>query len=449
MDAEKEKRMNQQTLNLPFILPSDLAAEQAILGAALLDSESAALLAQSAPTIFTLEKYRYVATAIHALVLRGDPVDAVTVQSELAGHDQLDAAGGIVTLAGLLEAGATATHAETYLTTVRHLATRRELIRLGIDVSSHAAKPSNDHGDPTDLIASTITRLLALDLAADHETLMTPEQFMADHVLALPDDGFRTGFGWFDDVADGLRPGNLIVIAGRPGIGKTAMALQILYALSIQDKRPTLFISLEMSAREIGDRLVGLHVGQSSRAVRQRSIAPATLVHAYEQLERSGFHIWDAAAPTVGAVAAMIQRGVAQYHIQAVVVDHIGKVRGTRRESRALEVGEVAQALKATAKRFSVPVVALCQLNRQVEHRNSPRPQLADLRDSGNIEEEADAVLFLYTREERPENKDPHKPLEIELYLAKNRHGETGERGYLFFRALGQIKERTIREDHG
>ncbi len=148
----------------------------------------------------------------------------------------------------------------------------------------------------------------------------------------------------------------------------------------------------------------------------------------------------------IADVLAIARTAVVRHGVRVVIVDHLGRITGKRRESRYLEASEVAEELKAAALQLDVPVVALCQLNRNVEGRNSPRPLLSDLRDSGRIEEEADEILFVWTSEERPEGKDP---LPVRLSLAKDRSGATGERPYLFDKSCGRFREVSMRTEDG
>lgn len=427
---------------LPPMAPQDLEAERAVLGLALLEADAAQAVAALDPLIFHADKHRLIAEAIQRLVRRGDPVDQVTLQAELTAMGLLDDVGGPVTLANLFEAATVASQFDACLRIIEDRATRRTLMRLGREISRQAAETA---GDATEgIVSEAIAQLLRLQTDGRQPGIVTPRQLAADLATTLPDVGLMTGLAPLDAHADGLRPGNLVVIAGRPGMGKTALALQLAHRLGVDEGRPVLFVSLEMSAEEIGTRFLGLLADQNARDVRLHRIPPEARRAGLERLARSGFHVWDAAAPTATTVAALIRRAVVQHRIRAAFVDHLGKVRGSQRENRYLEVGEVAQTLKTTAKQLAIPIVALCQLNRLVERRNSPRPQLADLRDSGNIEEEADAVLFLWTSEERPEGKDP---LPVHLYLAKNRHGETGERAYLFQKSRGRFVEQSSRAE--
>jgi replicative DNA helicase len=428
-------------VRVPVVPPHDYEAEQAVLGAALLAPEAAQMVAEVDANIFYPEKHRLLASAIGRLVQQSQPVDVLTVKAELIGADAFDDAGGDAALAILADAGCLALNTAAYLGIVRERAARRELLRLGLELTTAAGDATAPQTET--LINQTLTRLMSLDTTGG-DAIVTPKRF-ADELRAAPTvPGLSTGISLIDDLCDGLRAGNLVVIAGRPAMGKTALASQITHELSLRKGLPILFCSLEMTRTEIGIRLLALETEVRAQFLRSHLGHPDRVATGLAAIEQSGFHITDEAAPTLNTIQAHLRRACTKHQVVAAVVDHIGKIQTGRRESRYLEVGEIAQGLKSSAKQLGIPVIALAQLNRLVERRNSPRPQLADLRDSGNIEEEADAVVFVWTAEERHEGKDP---LEVNLYLAKNRHGETGERPYLFRKAFGRFEERRARTE--
>jgi replicative DNA helicase len=423
------------TVSLP--MPSyALDAEQAVLGAILLEPGLIVdALAHLHSDDFHKEAHRTIFAAMARIHGRGTLPDTVTMADELRTTRALEAVGGHAALAILQEAGTVATQFAAYVEQIRASAARRRLVRLGRELATQAAEDSRP---PSEIVAATMGALLEIDHAQPEGDILTPPQVAAAMVQAPADPGLRTGLRLLDDACDGLRRGNLVVIAGRPGMGKTALGIQIAHHLSVAGPHPVLFATLEMRTEEIVLRLQGLMLGRSTRELRAGYYAHGECARVLDTIARSQFHLWDATAPTVADVAANIRRAVLRYKAEAVVVDHLGKMRGTRRDNRYLEVGELAQTLKATAKQLGIPIVALHQLNRDVERRTSPRPVLADLRDSGNVEEEADAVVFLWTGEERPEGKDP---LPVHLYLAKNRHGETADQEYRFEKRRGRFTE--------
>ena len=430
----------------PPVPPQSLEAERAVLGALLLEpSLLPDVLDLLHPDDFYKEAHRTIFSAMTRLSTRSEPVDVITVIEELRKDGVFEEIGGHSALAVLQEAGTVATQLTAYTEIVRDRAARRRLMQVGRELTVQAAGPDGSTTTSA-IVATTVSALLALETSRSASGILTPEQFAASMVQTPADPGLRTGLRILDEACDGLRRGNLVVIAGRPGMGKTALGIQIAHQMGVVDHHPVLFATLEMRIEEIWRRLHGVILGKSTQDIRAGRYEPGECARGLAILTRSQFHIWDATAPTVTEVSAQIRRAVIRHQVAVVIVDHLGKMRGTRRDNRYLEVGELAQGLKATAKQLGVPIIALHQLNRDVEHRDSPRPRLADLRDSGNVEEEADAILFLWTAEDHPERKDP---LPVNLYLAKNRHGETANVVYLFQKRLGRFVEASNRAGGG
>ena len=427
------------------IPPHDLEAERALLGLALLDGDTAALVADVDPAVFYTEAHRAIARSIARLVRAERPVDLLTLRDDLERAGDLQTVGGAAALALLLEQAGVAIHATAYLEIVREKASKRALVTLGHRLASDAY----DEAGPSagDLVTAGIGQLLRLQ-SGSTEIIEAPELFNGAKDAA--EEPIPSGLPLLDDLFDGFTPGHLTVLAGRPGMGKTALACQLSHRLTRHDRVPVLFLSLEMPAKEIGARLLSIESGVNSRHI-QRGTAPdpARIAQARATLAASPFHIQRARTRQLSDVLTLIRTVVAKHHVRIVFLDHIGKVAikaAGRRESRYQEISEVCEELKAAAMQLNVPIVALAQLNRGVEGRNSPRPRLSDLRDSGRIEEEADEVLFLWTAEERSEGKDP---LPVKLTLAKDRNGATGEREYLFHKSNGKLVEVSRREEPG
>ena len=424
-----------------LIPPHDLDAEQAVLGGALLDPLAAQLVADADPKIFYVEKHRLIAEAIAEIVHRGDPVDILTVQSQLTVTGHLGDVGGPAALALLTDVGATATSAEAYIATVKERASRRELLSLGIDLTRQAGDEAGT--ETSTLTADAIKRLLDLD-SSRVTGIVTPSRFAEEGANMKAIDLMSTGMSSLDDLMGGFAPGNLHLLAGRPGMGKTAFSLQVCHDIAFERSVPVLFISLEMTREEIRIRLQALDGGLDSFRIRRGLYSPDVLTQPLQALGRSGFHILDECSTRLNDVQAQIRRGVSHHKAKLVIVDHIGKIHVPKAENRYAEVGYIASGLKDIAKQLRVPVLALCQLNRAVESRTIPRPTNADLRDSGRIEEESDSIMFLWTEEERHEGKDP---LSMTMSVTKARHGSTGERPFLFHKKSGRFTQVSDREE--
>jgi replicative DNA helicase len=424
-----------------LIPPHDLDAEQAVLGGALLDPLAAQLVADADPRIFYAEKHRLIAEAIAAIVRRGDPVDLLTTQSQLVVTGHLGEVGGSATLALLADVGATAISAEAYIATVKERASRRELMSLGIDLTRQAGDEAGT--ETSTLTAEAIKRLLDLD-SSRVTGIVTPARFAEELANIKAIDAIKTGIPSIDNLIGGFAPENLIVLAGRPGMGKTAFSIQICHNVAVERSVPVLFISLEMSREEIGMRLEALEGGLDSSKIREGHYGPDVLARPLQAIERSGFHILDEVSTNLNEVQAQIRRGVGRYKAKLVIIDHIGKIQVPKPENRYVEVGRIASGLKDTAKQLHVPLLALCQLNRAVESRTIPRPTMADLRDSGRIEEEADIIMFMWTDEERHEDKDQ---LPVNVLLGKTRHTKRGERPFMFHKKSGRFTEVSDRSE--
>lgn len=424
------------------IPPHNLDAERAVLGAALLDPAATALVIDLPSAAFYTGAHRLISEAVTRLGRRGTPVDLLTLEAELRATGSLDQAGGLAALGLLAECGAIAAHVPAYLSLVRDCAARRELIQLGTEIVRGA---SEDNGPaPNSQVTSAIGRLLKID--AGTSSLCGAAELFEDHpecdAVAIP-----SGLDVFDDATDGFTPGHLTVIAGRPGMGKTQCSLQSAHRIATLDKRRVLFISLEMPPSEIGMRMLSIETGYPNRLIRTRTAPDMERVaKARAALREIPFQVQRAAVRQLTDVLGLIRTAVARDRAELVFIDHLGRIQGTRRESRYLEVGQVAEELKTVALQLNVPVVALCQLNREIEgrNRNSLKPQLSDLRDSGRIEEEADEILFLWTEEERPEGKDP---LPVNITLAKARNDATGSRPYLFQKSRGRFVPASRRQE--
>jgi replicative DNA helicase len=395
--------------------PVELEVERAVLGAALLEPEAAALVATLPRELFHPEAHRVAAAAIATLVAAGSPVDPVTVRTalEAAGGWRPDSGGS--QLAGWLEAATVSSALPSHLATLRDRATRRGLLRAGGAVLAGAV----DLGTPVgDTLGRHLAACVALEAGHSPDAILTPAEFAAELRDGADPMRLETGLQLYDDLAGGgLTVGDLHLLAGRPGFGKTALGVQVAAYVATRSGLPILFVSMDMTRRQIGHRYLRHH--------------------GLDALARSGFHVTDPTGPTTDQLAALIRRTVALHACQLVVVDHVDNVEPTvRRERRDLEVREVAKTLRNLARALEVPILALCQMSRAIEKRNSPRPVLSDLRDSGSLEQEAATVTFVWTKDESPDGK---ATLPVSLFLAKNRHGATGERAYRFEKADGRM----------
>lgn len=256
--------------------------------------------------------------------------------------------------------------------------------------------------------------------------------------------GLSTGFEKFDDMVGGLSPSHLIIGAGRPGMGKTAFALNILENLVFKYKRPVGFFSLEMSNTEVLDRLISSQTGYPLKKIRTGCLDEHefhVVKNKVADIRDLPLVIDDGPYQTIASLSSKAIRMKSKYNIEAIIIDYLQLIQGTKKgsaDSRYLEVTEISRKLKCLAKYLNIPVICLSQLSRSVEQRTNKTPQLSDLRDSGSIEQDADIVFFLY----RGDYYDPYDTQKSKVIIAKNRHGQMGDIGVTFNKHTCQFKEK-------
>jgi len=405
------------------IPPHNPDLEVSVLGAMLQDDGAAATAtATLRAEDFYRDTHQLIFRAAVRCLSRGLRPDLHTVGEELKQQGKLLEVGGEY-LARLVDLTPTAANVAHHARIVREKAERRRIIQAAQEIGELGYRDA----EPLDEYRAKAEASLFHALQnGQGSALLTPAELAATVDREAPARALTVGLPIWDAPRPLLVEGHLVVLAGRPNIGKTALACNILVRHALGT--PTvacLFLSCEQTGREIAERLLAIHAG---RTLFETQTDP----HPWdvERLAGSGLYLNDAGAPSLATILGVIRAARARYGIRLVVLDHLGKVSGGRKETRTLEVGDVARGLKAFAKDLGIPVLALCQLNRAVEGRNVKRPQLSDLRESGEIEQEADAVVFLWTAEDSMNKAQ----LPVYLTLAKNRHGPMGEMRAIFDR---------------
>lgn len=421
----------------------NIEAEMAALGATIL-KESAAekVFATLQPDDFYLPHHQTIFTALMQLANASKPLELLTLKNELNERGKLAEIGGEDYLIQVAESVSSAANAQHYADIVAEKATLRRMNNAGHEIIEIVGDPDLDAREVVDRCETVVfnvgnarkgrdmthAKQVARDLMIDMDTLIE---------TGVPHMGMPTGFYDFDAMTNGLEGGQLIIVAGRPSMGKTACVLKIAVNVAKRSPGAVAIFSLEMSTREVGKRLASLISGVSSSVLKKtdlnasayRSIADACEIM-YE------LPIWIDEMSDINAleVKGKCRRVKRENGLSLVIVDYLQLMRGHRKtENRVQEVSDIARSLKALAKDLDVPVIALSQLNRSVENRENKRPQLADLRESGSIEAEADLVCFLYRDDyykarENPEeaNTDPDRIEIAEFIVAKHRSGPIG-----------------------
>lgn len=428
-------RRRQQGSSGARVPPHNLAAEESLLGAMLLSGDAIAAAAEVrlAPEDFYKPAHGHVFAAIGAIYARGDAADPVTVAEELHRAGHLETIGGPATLIGLQAGTPSIGNAARYARIVEEHALLRRLIRAGGDVCELGYSLPTDVTGAVDRAEALLFEVAQNRVTQSISPITDVLARQLDHLELLAERGQQitgvpTGYVDIDRRLSGLQPSNLIVIGGRPGTGKTSLALGIAANAAMDAGAKVLVFSLEMSERELGQRLLSAEARVDSTRLRNgdlRGTDWTKLSQAIGRLGAADISIDDDPHLTVMELRAKARRHKSAKGLDLIVIDYLQLMAGRPGvENRTLEVSEVSRGLKLLARELNVPVVALSQLSRGLESRADKRPMLSDLRDSGGIEQDSDVVMFLF----RSELYDPDSPDKgtAEVIVAKHRSGSTG-----------------------
>lgn len=427
--------------------PQSVEAEQAALGAMLLDREAIAVAAEILQVDdFYYEPHRHIYEAILTLFNRGEPTDLVTVSEELKRRGKLDECGGQPYLMRLMEMTPSVANIADYCRIVEEKAILRQLIQVSYQIIHWAYHHDGDLENLIDRAEAALFRVGQRRVGAHFQSLtelLRQTYEFLDQRMRHPGTllGIPTGFYELDDVLGGLHPSDLIIIAGRPSMGKTSFALSIALHIATQERLPVAIFSLEMSKQQLVQRLLCARARVNLHHLRTGSLREQHFIRlgqASHELYNAPLFIDDTPDLSPFEIRAKARRLKASEGLGCIIIDYLQLIRPPRRmENRVQEVTEIVRSLKSLARELNVPVVVLSQLSRSVEHRENKRPVLADLRDSGAIEAEADVVCFLYREDyyERRKGKPAEAKLEgleedrkteyfiTEVIIAKNRNG--------------------------
>jgi replicative DNA helicase len=430
--------------------PHSVEAEQSVLGGLLLDNlawdRAGDLLTDSD---FYRHEHRLIYAAIGALVAQSKPADVITVFEQLQSLGKAQDCGGLAYLNALAQSVPSAANMRRYAEIVRERSILRKLIAASDDIATSAFNPQ---GRAVSTVLDDAERQI---FQIGEEGSRQRQGFqgidklvvsLIDRVQELHDNGaeevtgVRTGFYDLDRMTAGLQKGDLVVLAARPSMGKTAFALNIAEHVAVQEGLPVLVFSMEMGASQLALRLVG-SLGridqQHLRTGRLDSGEWERLTGAVEQLSKVQLLIDETAGLTSSELRARARRMARQFGtLGLIVIDYLQLMSGSSNsdENRATELGEISRGLKSLAKELQCPVLALSQLNRSVESRNDKRPMMSDLRESGAIEQDADIIMFIYRDDYY--NKDSKEPGVSEIVIAKQRNGPVGTVKLTFLKPL-------------
>ncbi|MEJ5300581.1 MAG: replicative DNA helicase [Thermodesulforhabdaceae bacterium] len=417
------------------IPPHSKEAEQSLLGGLLQDQDAVpGVLEILKGDDFFIPSHRKIFKAITELFGENQPIDLVTVAERLRTKGELESIGGATYLAQLTERVFSAEHAVTYAKIIADKAILRRLIETSGKIAGWCYENPESVDEVLDRAESSI---FSLSEARIQSSYFPIESIVKENLLRIEAlknrqeivTGVPSHFTDLDRLTAGFQKGDLIIIAGRPGMGKTAFALNIARNVAVESEIPVAFFSLEMSKEQIGMRLMCMEARVDSQKVRTGFISQeecARLMATGQVFMRTSLFVDDQPAITPLELRAKARRIMAERGLGIIIVDYLQLMRiNERLERREQEISEISRSLKALAKELNIPVIALSQLNRKVEERHDKRPQLSDLRESGAIEQDADVIIFLYRDEVY--NKDTNDKGIVEVLVRKQRNGPTGE----------------------
>lgn len=420
--------------------PQNIEAEQAVLGAMLIDKEAIAKATELlSADDFYREAHRVIFSAMLELYNKNEAVDMVTVTEILKRDNKLEDIGGIAYITSLANVVLTAANVKYHAEIVAEKSVLRQLVRVSTEIAAMGYEANDDVGTLLDTAESRILEISNRKKKADFTPI---NDILMDSVQSIESllqnkgglTGLPAGFADLDKLTSGLHPSDFIILAARPSMGKTALALNIVQNVALRahkaiggEPRSVAFFSLEMSKEQLVNRMLCAEAGIDSQRLRVGEMHDEDWTHlwdACDTMSRAKIYIDDTAGITAMEMRSRARRLKAEHGLDLIVVDYLQLMQGSGKRNnsgdRQQEVSEISRSLKALARELDVPVLALSQLSRSVESRQIKRPMLSDLRESGSLEQDADIVAFLYREDYyNPETENKH----TELIIAKHRNG--------------------------
>jgi replicative DNA helicase len=437
--------------------PQNLEAEQSILGSILLENSAInSVLEVLSKGDFYSEAHRKIFNLMVELSEKNEPVDIITLSNALRDKGMLDSVGGTAYLASLVDNVPSAANVANYAKIAKEKAILRGLIGSATEIITSCYETGTDVDQILDSAEHSIFEIAENKVRPSFYPI---REIVKDSFRSIEDlyarkeliTGVPTGFEKIDDLTSGLQKSDLIIIAGRPSMGKTAFALNIAQFAAVESQTPVAIFSLEMSKEQLVFRLLASEARVDSQRLRKGFLGETDwpkLTTAAGRLSEAPLFIDDTPAITVLEMKAKSRRLKSDAGLGLIVVDYIQLMRaGGYRDNREQEISEISRSLKALAKELKVPVIALSQLNRKVEDRTNRRPQMADLRESGAIEQDADVIAFIYRDEVYNKSEDNPEKGTAEIIIGKQRNGPTGIVKLAFLEKFTSFENLT-RTDH-
>lgn len=425
----KSVKIKEGTIPVGKVPPQSVEAETGVLGAVLIDKDAIVKVAENLlPEHFYQERHAEIFRAILSLYDKRLPADLVTVTEELKKNNMYEVVGGAGYLTTLVNSVPTSGHIEHYANLVKEAATKRALISTSTAIVESAFDPDTE---VKDLLELAETSLFGISQKHLKQNFIPLKDVLAESFDRLDDlhkkgtglRGIATGFTDLDKKLSGMQPANLLILAARPSVGKTTLAMNIVESVGVHGKIPVGVFSLEMSKAQLVDLMLASQSNVDAWKITTGNLSEndfESISNAMALLAEAPIYIDDTPGASIMEMRTKARRLQLETGLKLLIVDYLQLARGRNLENRVQEVSEISQALKNLARELNIPILVISQLSRAVESRQAKIPQLADLRDSGAIEQDSDVVMFLY-------REDPNDMENIKLSIAKHRNGPLGE----------------------
>jgi len=421
-------------MNLDRLPPQDVDTETACLASALLSREALYKVTEILqPEDFYLDKHRIIFEAIQELEKKNTPIDLTTLKQRLVDQNFFDKIGGDAFLVQIYQSVSTSANVEFYARRIKELSLRRKLINVSTESVEKCYDTSRDTIEVIDDIERAVFRITEKRIVSDYKDIDSVLQETMTEIGHYYETkkivtGIATGYKELDEMLTGFHGSELIIMAARPGMGKTAIALNIMNNIALEEKeKSALFFSLEMPAAQLGMRMLCIEAMIDSQRVRTGHISSEEMKELFStagSLSKSHIYIDDTPSVNIMEIRAKARRLHQKVPLGIIIIDYLQLITSLAKVDRQQQISEISRSLKQLARELEIPVVALSQLSRAVEQRADQRPTLSDLRESGAIEQDADVVMFIY-REEKVK-PDTEKKGIAEIIIAKQRSGPVG-----------------------
>lgn len=430
---------------MPREYPHDIEAERSLLGSMLISKEACAdVINLATPSDFYIDSHRILFEAMLALESQRKPIDVTTMTSYLLDKKQLDKVGGVEYLLQLSESVPTTAHCQYYLNILNEKSLLRRLISQATQIIDGAYGEIEDINDFINDAEKNFLNVTRDRNAGEFKSVQDVIQNVTDRLVMLQQSGgnisgVKTKYYELDRITSGLQKGDLIILAARPSVGKTAFALNIGFNVSEKSDEAVAIFSLEMPAEQLIQRIICAAGSINSESIRNGSILKENSDRYYaaaDKVSKCNLYIDDTPGIKVGEIAAKCRRLKQEHGLKLVIIDYLQLISGSSnsRESRQQEVSDISRQLKGIARELEVPVIALSQLSRSVEQRTDKRPVLSDLRESGAIEQDADIVSFIHREDYQNPEKEKETQGATDIIIAKHRNGATGDVRLVFLK---------------